>query len=197
MWWSVATWSPGASPIRNLICGQRSFWGSPPAIVWSSRTLPPASVPEKPPAAPCWAIPAVLSVRTSLRQISPFLIFIFTNRSHFFRIFLRSEFMTKQTKPIQIGLVCFAFKLLRSVQETRHRSSVSPIRRRAMISLHDGSFGIAQGCRPGNEGKAPLGPAHLMQKRALIAMQYSALHHRTWKTPTVQKPCRNRALTLR
>ena len=28
-------------------------------------------------------------------------------------------------------------------------------------------------------------------------MQYSALHHRTWKTPTVQKPCRNRALTLR
>ena len=32
-----------------------------------------------------------------------------------------------------------------------------------------------------------------MQKRALIAMQYSALHHRTWKTPTVQKPCRNRA----
>ena len=32
-----------------------------------------------------------------------------------------------------------------------------------------------------------------MQKRALIAKQYSALHHRTWKTPTVQKPCRNRA----
>ena len=28
-------------------------------------------------------------------------------------------------------------------------------------------------------------------------MQYSALHHRTWITPTVQKPCRNRALTLR
>ena len=28
-----------------------------------------------------------------------------------------------------------------------------------------------------------------MQKRALITMQYSALHHRTWKTPTVQKPC--------
>jgi hypothetical protein len=63
-----------------------------------------------------------------------------------------------------------------------------------MISLHDGSFGIAEGCRPGNEGKAPLGPAHLMQKRALIAMQYSALHHRTWITPTVQKLCRNRAL---
>ena len=52
-------------------------------------------------------------------------------------------------------------------------------------------------CRPGNEGKAPLSPAHLMQKRALIAMQYSALHHRTWITPTVQKPCRNRALTPR
>ena len=33
-----------------------------------------------------------------------------------------------------------------------------------------------------------------MQKRALIAMQYSALHNRTWITPTVQKPCRNRAL---
>ena len=48
-------------------------------------------------------------------------------------------------------------------------------------------------CRPGNEGKAPLSSAHLMQKRALIAMQYSALHHRTWITPTVQKPCRNRA----
>ena len=32
-----------------------------------------------------------------------------------------------------------------------------------------------------------------MQKRALIAMQYSALHHRTWITPTVQKPCRSRA----
>ena len=46
-----------------------------------------------------------------------------------------------------------------------------------------------KGCRPGNEGKAPPGTAHLMQKRALIAMQYSALHHRTWKTPTVQKPC--------
>ena len=51
------------------------------------------------------------------------------------------------------------------------------------------SFGIAEGCRPGNEGKAPPGTAHLMQKRALIAMQYSALHHRTWITPTVQKPC--------
>ena len=60
--------------------------------------------------------------------------------------------------------------------------------------LHDGSFGIAEGCRPGNEGKTPLSPAHLMQKRALIAMQYSALHNRTWKPPTVQKPCRNRAL---
>ena len=56
------------------------------------------------------------------------------------------------------------------------------------------SFGIAQGCRPGNEGKAPPGTAHLMQKRALIAKQFSALHNRTWKTPTVQKPCRNRAL---
>ena len=33
--------------------------------------------------------------------------------------------MTKQTKPIQIGLVCFAFKLLRSVQETRHRRNGS------------------------------------------------------------------------
>ena len=32
-----------------------------------------------------------------------------------------------------------------------------------------------------------------MQKRALIAMQYSALHHRTWITPTVQKPCIDRA----
>ena len=56
------------------------------------------------------------------------------------------------------------------------------------------SFGVAEGCLPGNEGKASPGPAHLMQKRALIAMQYSALHHRTWITPTVQKPCRNRAL---
>jgi len=46
-----------------------------------------------------------------------------------------------------------------------------------------------KGCRPGDEGKTPPGTAHLMQKRALIAMQYSALHHRTWKTPTVQKPC--------
>ena len=62
--------------------------------------------------------------------------------------------------------------------------------------LHDGSFGVAQGCRPGDEGKAAPGPAHLMQKRALIAMQYSALHNRTWITPTVQKPCRNRAKTV-
>ena len=69
-------------------------------------------------------------------------------------------------------------------------------RSRRTHHLHDGSFGIAQGCRPGNEGKAPLGPAHLMQKRALIAMQYSALHNRTWITPTVQKPCRNRAETV-
>ena len=66
-------------------------------------------------------------------------------------------------------------------------------RRRRTHHLYDSSFGIAEGCRPGNEGKAPLSSAHLMQKRALIAMQYSALHHRTWKTPTVQKPCRNRA----
>ena len=43
------------------------------------------------------------------------------------------------------------------------------------------------------ERNPKLGTAHLMQKRALIAMQYSALHHRTWITPTVQKPCRNRA----
>ena len=35
-----------------------------------------------------------------------------------------------------------------------------------------------------------------MQKRALIAMQYSALHNRTWITPTVQKPCKNRAETV-
>ena len=27
-------------------------------------------------------------------------------------------------------------------------------------------------------------------------MQYSALHHRTWITPTVQKPCKNRAETV-
>ena len=27
-------------------------------------------------------------------------------------------------------------------------------------------------------------------------MQYGALHHRTWITPTVQKPCKNSALTL-
>ena len=87
--------------------------------------------------------------------------------------------MTKQTKPVQIGLVCFAFT-----------------RRRRTHHLHDGSFGIAQGCRPGNEGKAAPGTAHLMQKRALIAMQYSALHNRTWKTPTVQKPCKNRAETV-
>ena len=87
--------------------------------------------------------------------------------------------MTKQTKPVQIGLVCFAFT-----------------RRRRTHHLHDGSFGIAQGCRPGNEGKTPLSTAHLMQKRALIAMQYSALHNRTWKTPTVQKPCKNRAETV-
>lgn len=33
--------------------------------------------------------------------------------------------MTKQTKPVQTGLVCFAFKLLRSVQETRHRRNGS------------------------------------------------------------------------
>ena len=46
-----------------------------------------------------------------------------------------------------------------------------------------------KGCRPGDEGKTPPGTAHLMQKRALIATQYSALHHRTWITPTVQKPC--------
>ena len=62
-------------------------------------------------------------------------------------------------------------------------------RSRRTHHLHDGSLGIAQGCRPGNEGKTPPGTAHLMQKRALIAMQYSALHHRTWITPTVQKPC--------
>ena len=89
---AVATWSLGASPIRNLICGRRSFWGLPPAIVWSSRTLPQASVPERPPAVPCWAILAAPSVRTSLRQISPFLIFIFTDKFHLFRIFLRSDF---------------------------------------------------------------------------------------------------------
>ena len=68
--------------------------------------------------------------------------------------------------------------------------------RRRTHHLHDGSFGVAQGCRPGDEGKAAPGPAHLMQKRALIAMQYSALHNRTWITPTVQKPCRNRAKTV-
>ena len=54
-----------------------------------------------------------------------------------------------------------------------------------------------KGCRPGDEGKTPPGTAHLMQKRALIAMQYSALHHRTWKTPTVQKPCRKCAKVCR
>ena len=81
----------------------------------------------------------------------------------------------------------------RSFYQINHTQPAGCTRRRRTHHLHDGSFGIAQGCRPGNEGKAPPGPAHLMQKRALIAMQYSALHHRTWKTPTVQKPCRNRA----
>ena len=80
--------------------------------------------------------------------------------------------MTKQTKPVQIGLACFAFT-----------------RRRRTHHLHDGSFGIAQGCRPRSKGTAPSGSADLMQKRALIAMQYSALPPRTWITPTVQKPC--------
>ena len=46
---------------------------------------------------------------------------------------------------------------------------------------------------PEMKAKAPLSSAHLMQKRALIAMQYSALHHRTWdnthRAKTVQKPC--------
>ena len=97
----------------------------PPTIVWSSRILPQASVPERPPAVPCWAILAAPSVRTSLRQISPFLIFIFTDKFHLFRIFLRSDFMTKQTKPVQIGLVCFAFKLFCPVLETRHRRNGS------------------------------------------------------------------------
>ena len=73
--------------------------------------------------------------------------------------------------------------------QARHLQPAGCTRRRRTHHLHDGSFGIAQGCRPGNEGKAPPSTAHLMQKRALIAMQYSALHNRTWKTPTVQKPC--------
>lgn len=69
------------------------------------------------------------------------------------------------------------------------RRNLSPKQQKRTLDLYDGSFGIAEGCRPGNESKAPPGTAHLMQKRALIAMQYSALHHRTWITPTVQKPC--------
>ena len=46
-------------------------------------------------------------------------------------------------------------------------------------------------CRPGNEGKAPLGTAHLMQKRALIAMQRptSSDMDNTDRAKTVQKPC--------
>ena len=48
------------------------LWGLPPTIVWSSRILPQASVPEKPPAVPCWAIPAVLSVRRLCSRFRPF-----------------------------------------------------------------------------------------------------------------------------
>ena len=84
------------------------LWGLPPAIVWSSGTLPQASVPERPPAVPCWVILAAPSRQGRLlRQISLFLIFIFTDKFHFFRIFLRSDFMTKQTKPVQIGFGLF------------------------------------------------------------------------------------------
>ena len=69
------------------------------------------------------------------------------------------------------------------------RRNLSPKQQKRTLDLYDGSFGIAQGSRSGNEGKAPPGTAHLMKKRALIAMQYSALHNRTWITPTVQKLC--------
>lgn len=59
------------------------------------------------------------------------------------------------------------------------------LKQKRTLYLYDSSFGIVEGYRPGNEGKTPPGTAHLMQKRALIAMQYSALHNRTWITPTV------------
>ena len=100
-------------------------------------------------------------------------------------------------RPYPAVLPCRAGQEVRKrlLCQARHSQPAGCTRRRRTHHLHDGSFGIAQGCRPRNEGKASLSPAHLMQKRALIAMQYSALHHRTWKTPTVQKPCRNRALT--
>ena len=98
-------------------------------------------------------------------------------------------------RPYPAVLPCRAGQEVRKwlLRQARHLQPAGCTRRRRTHHLHDGSFGIAQGCRPGNEGKAPHGTAHLMQKRALIAMQYSALHHRTWITPTVQKPCRNRA----
>ena len=98
-------------------------------------------------------------------------------------------------RPYPAVLPCGAGQEVRKwlLCQARHPQPAGCTRRRRTHHLHDGSFGIAQGCRPGNEGKAAPGSAHLMQKRALIAMQYSALHNLTWKTPTVQKPCRNRA----
>ena len=48
--------------------------------------------------------------------------------------------------------------------QVRHLQPAGCTRRRRTHHLHDGSFGVAQGCRPGDEGKAAPGTAHLMQK---------------------------------
>ena len=106
--------------------------------------------------------------------------------------FPTKEEAVKRQKQIEHELATGNFLIPSTVTVAEFLMDWLPKQKRTLY-LYDSSAGIAEGCRPGNEGKAAPGTAHLMQKRALIAMQYSALHNRTWKTPTVQKPCRNRA----
>ena len=66
-------------------------------------------------------------------------------------------------------------------------------RRRRTDHLYDCSAGTSEECRPRSEGAAPSGSSDLMQNLPRISKQFQPMQRIPMKTPTVQKPCIDRA----
>ena len=59
--------------------------------------------------------------------------------------------------------------------------------------LYDRSAGASEECRPRSKGPAPSGSSDLMQNLLRISKQFQPMQRIPTKTPTVQKPCIDRA----
>lgn len=77
--------------------------------------------------------------------------------------------------------------------QARHSQPAGCTRRRRTDHLHDRSAGTSEGRRPRSKGAAPSGSADLMQNLPRISKQFQPMQRIPTKTPTVQKPCIDRA----